>query len=112
MKSGVSFFRALRMWSAYQRRGIASAADGQNLWVTEWLDIFFEVISFMPPFRVFMYLADGQTKRETVLTRLRDAIKQQSTVDSPAWNVPDDWAGIWVETEDTGTHVYAWRNIC
>jgi hypothetical protein len=97
MKSGVSFFRALRMWSAYQRRGMVNIGDGQNFQVDEWLDVFFEAMSFMPPFRVFMYLADEQLKKVTVLSKFRDAVRTQMTADASDWKIPDDWTGLWAE---------------
>ncbi|MBV6505493.1 MAG: hypothetical protein ILNGONEN_01055 [Syntrophorhabdaceae bacterium] len=97
MKAGVDFFRAWRLWVAYQQCGVVSNELGENLSIIEWLDIFFEVMALLPPKRVTQYLADEEKKTETVLTRFRDCVRNQTDIDEIPWSAPEIWPALWSE---------------
>ena len=101
MKAGVSFWRAWRMWQAYQERGSVTADEGSTLDVREWLDVFMATMALLPPNRVQAYLADEGLRLSTVLTRLRDQVieqvHEQDFVDTVPWEMPDDWLALWQE---------------
>ncbi len=99
MKAGVGFFRAWRMWSAYSQRGLIPIEDSANLGVGDWLDVFFGVMSLLPPKQIAQYRADDQIKRETVLTRLRIRSAAQAEVDMIPWGIPRDWPLLWQELQ-------------
>ena len=97
MKAGVSFWRAWRMWQAYQQRGSVSAESGATFEVADWADVFFEIMSLLPPKQVQPYLADEKLKGPTVLTRLRDQVRGNREVDTIPWEMPRDWSTLWQE---------------
>jgi hypothetical protein len=97
MRAGVDFFRAWRMWSAYEQHGLIPAETTNALSVEDWLNVFFEVMALLPPRRVAAYLADETTKRPTVMKKLRDAVGTATDVDSLPWNIPPDWVSLWQE---------------
>lgn len=95
MKAGVSFWRAWRMWMAYQQSGLISVETGATFEVTDWVDVFFEVMSLLPPKQVRLYLADESLKRLTVLTKLRDHVRGKEDVDTIPWETPQGWSALW-----------------
>ena len=101
MRAGVSFWRAWRMWQAYQQRGLVAVEDGVTFKVTDWFNVFFEVMALLPPGQVRPYLADEKLKRTTVLTKLRDQVieqvRKQEYVDVIPWEIPQDWFALWQE---------------
>ncbi len=97
MRSGVDFFRALRLWQAYEQRGLVDGETATGLGVTEWLDILFEILAALPPRRVSSYLEDENVKSETVLTKLRDGVRWQEFIDDATWSPPSDWPNYWQE---------------
>ncbi|MCG9969916.1 DEAD/DEAH box helicase [Pelotomaculum terephthalicicum JT] len=97
MKAGVDLFRAWRIWSAYEQRGLVSIEGGVSYSVIDWLDVFFQVMSLLPPKRVLPYLADDGTKTQTILKSLRDRVVMQREVDDIPWDMPEDWLILWQE---------------
>lgn len=97
MRSGVDFFRALRIWQAYVERGLVDGQTAIGLDVTDWLDILFEILAALPPYRVSSYLEDDGVKSETVLTKLRDGVRRQEFIDDAMWSAPENWSDSWQE---------------
>jgi len=93
MKAGVDFFHAWRLWSAYDQRGVVSVESGADLDVVEWLGVFFEVLTLLPPKRVISYLAADGIKTKTVLTELRDCISSQKDLDIVLFRIPGHFSG-------------------
>jgi hypothetical protein len=97
MKAGVDFMHVWHMWSAYTQRGVVSNEIAINLNVIEWLDIFIEVMSLLPPRQIAKYLPGEQLKTSTVLTRMRDSLSGNLDIDTYPWTTPDGWALYWQE---------------
>jgi hypothetical protein len=97
MRAGVNFFRAWKMWNAYQHRGLIDREDGLTFDVGDWFDVFIEVMAQMPPYRISPYLPDETLKRKTVLTRMRDAVEDLANIDDVPWESPDGWCDLWSE---------------
>ena len=98
MRSGVDFFRALRIWTAYESYGIITDhPEHANLGIMDWFNVFIEVISRLPPKRVREILPHDDVKTETVLTRMRDLVKNQLDDDLIPWDQPADWSPSWHE---------------
>lgn len=97
MKAGVTYTRALFMWTAYQQRGFVSEEDGTGLEVLDWLAIFFEIMSLLPPKQIASYLPGDERRTTTILTRLRDNIASLKDVNSMPWSAPVDWTALWQE---------------
>lgn len=95
MKAGVDFLRAWQMYSAFRQITTVSIEEYSELDVPDWLQLFFDVMSHMPPRLVATYLPDDSIRRVTVLTKMRDAISQQREVDSIPWQAPAEWNGLW-----------------
>ena len=97
MKAGVEFFRAWRMWSAYMQRGLVSPENEEGKDICDWLQIFIEVMSQLPPRRITQYLPGSAVKRSTVLTMMRDIISTSMDVDTIPWEIPEEWSSLWNE---------------
>jgi len=63
----------------------------------EWLQVFFEVMSFMPPEQIAIYLPDENVKRVTVLTRMRDSVPHGPLANTTPWHIPANWPSLWQE---------------
>lgn len=100
MKAGVEFFHAQRMWIAYQKHGFVSIEEGLKYGVDEWLEIFFQVMSLLPPRRVLPYLEKESIKRRTVLTKLRDMVGNRKDLDKIPWDYPKEWSITWQELKN------------
>jgi hypothetical protein len=98
--SGVDFFRASRMLDAYKRRGIPNSTEAENYSVLDWLDVFIEVLSYMPPKRFSHLLPDDTYKGNTILRKMRDAIGRAREVDDPEWTLPENWRSLWFDLRD------------
>ncbi len=97
MKAGVQFIRAWRMYSAYMQRGVPAEDEAARFGVMEWLQVFFEVMSLMPPEQIAVYLPDESVKRVTVLTRMRDRVPRNPSASVRPWPVPANWPRLWRE---------------
>ena len=93
----LDFFRAWRIWSAYEEFGVIPPDAASQLTVMDWLNVFIEVMARMPPSRIRGYLPDDDVQRVTILTRMRDLIANVSTVDTIPWDVPAGWREAWLE---------------
>lgn len=100
MKAGVDFFRAWRMWAAYMQRGLVEPSQSLNYSVIDWLNIFIDVMSIMPPKQIINYVAEENITTETVLTKMRDALSTIKNVDFIPWDIPDTWPNLWGELKE------------
>jgi len=98
MKSGVSLFRAQRIWQAYSARGPISFEINNEMSVADWYDVFIEVMAALPPAYVQQYLADSETKTPTVLTELRDCAQRVGDESSlQSTKEKERWQELWQE---------------
>jgi hypothetical protein len=97
MKAGVEFFRAQRMWQAYQRRGLPDLAACGSWSVRQWFDAFIEVLARMPVMRVARYLDDRKTITPRTKLNAMAAEVPEADRDNSAWNYPADWEQTWRE---------------
>ncbi|NTX14567.1 DEAD/DEAH box helicase [Myxococcus sp. CA056] len=93
MRAGVDFFRAQRMWEAYQAHGLPTIEKLQSLSVVDCFNLLIEVLSAMPPNRIDEYLDEKKTK--TPRTVLNDMAKKLPAVDSVPWPRPSEWVNAW-----------------
>jgi hypothetical protein len=100
MKAGVTIFRASKMWAAYLGRGEVSLEEGRSYGVEDWLKVFIEIMAELPPRRVQRYMAEGNVKTVTFMTKLRDAAGTNAELDESPWDKPETWEGIWTELRD------------
>lgn len=100
MKSGVSFFHAWRMWSAYQHIGVISIYEETEFTLENWIDTFFEVMAQLPPTDVKQYFAPDEQKTRNVLTDLRDLAAKSQEVISIPWERPMGWNSAWLTLKD------------
>lgn len=100
MKSGVDFFRAWNFWKAYEARGIIDITTAHTLDVVGWLDVFFDVLKLLPPKFIEQYLPDDALATETVLTKMRDAIRPFRENDEFPWTAPANWDHLWNELKE------------
>ncbi|WP_404369961.1 DEAD/DEAH box helicase [Corallococcus coralloides] len=93
MRAGVDFFRAQRMWEAYQVRGLPTLDQLRALDISKSFDLLIEVMSNMPISRVGEYLDEKAT--ETPRTRLGKLARNVVETDKVPWDSPADWAAAW-----------------
>jgi len=111
-QAGVGVFRAQRIWEAYSRRGLVPTDEALRLGVDGWFAVLIETLRGLPPLRVRAYMADAAPPKMTsnkpssraptvtALTRLRDAAKGLTEVDSIPWDAPEQWEDCWQEIWD------------
>ena len=97
MKAGVDLFRAWRMWTAYELHGLVTLENEHELDVVDWMQIFMEVMSLLPPKRITQYLPSSEIKRVTVLTKMRDTVAENLDTDTVKWALPEEWPLLWHE---------------
>ncbi len=100
MVAGVDYFRAQRVWQAYNQRGLVTLEELDTYSVDDWVEIFFEVMSFLPPKQILIYLPDPEYRTNTILKRMGDKIINQTTLDEIPWEIPDGWIDLWQEFKD------------
>lgn len=100
MKSGVDFFRALKIWQSYNilEKNINNNQD--SFTVINWVDLFFDVLSQLPPKQIIELLPDPSIKRNTVLTRMRRLILGREYENSIPWDLPLNWKDLWCELKE------------
>jgi hypothetical protein len=100
MISGVDFFHAFRMWQSYNLIGVVSNQDAVAFGVIDWLNIFFDVLTLLPPYRIIPYLPSADVKRNTPLTRMRRLIIGREFEDTIPWELPNGWLTHWEEIKN------------
>lgn len=97
MEAGVEYFRALRMWQAYNEHGLPSFGTALAFGIDDWLNLFMNILALLPPKQILMYLPDPEYKTPTVLTRMRQSVANQTEVDQIPWDSPNGWIELWQE---------------
>lgn len=97
LSSGI--FRASRMWSALQERGLIGRDASERTSVIEWLAILFDTLVRLPPKHSADYHADEEQKTATVLTRLRDSARPHMAIEELPWAFPTEWVAHWQELQ-------------
>ncbi|WP_373231948.1 DEAD/DEAH box helicase [Cohnella sp.] len=97
MKSGADFYYAWKIWNAYQRRGIITEEISAQMNVIDWLSVFFETMSYLPPKYITRYLPSDELATGTILTKMRDVIKPYVEIESSEWDIPENWSFLWQE---------------
>lgn len=100
MKAGVDFFRAWKMWSAYEARGLVPYKESVNLNVVDWLGVFSQVMTLLPPRQIRQYLPANITETETVTMRMLSCVSAQLDINSVPWQMPHEWPILWRELFD------------
>jgi hypothetical protein len=100
MKSGVDFFKARDMWFSYKKYGLVDIIKSKQMNLSDWLDIFFSVLSLLPPKRIENYIPEDSLKTKTVLTNIRDLIIDKREIDTIDWNIPNGWSELWIELKE------------
>ncbi|MFC3771121.1 DEAD/DEAH box helicase [Paenibacillus sp. GCM10012303] len=95
MKSGADFYYAWKVWNAYQKRGIITVEIAAQMNVVDWLSVFFETMSYLPPKYITRFLPGDELATETILTKMRDVIKPYVEIDSSDWEIPENWSSLW-----------------
>ncbi|HDX9635621.1 TPA: DEAD/DEAH box helicase [Bacillus cereus] len=96
MKAGVDLFRSLEMWRAYEKRGIVKSEEVSSLGIMDWLNVFFEVMSYMHPNKIKFY-PDEAIKTETVLTKMRDYEMKNRIILGNNFEINAEWQELWRE---------------
>lgn len=59
MKAGVDFFRAWKMWLAYQYGGLVTKEIGRTFAVVDWFNVFCKTMAMLPPKLINQYLSNN-----------------------------------------------------
>ncbi|MGN7894240.1 DEAD/DEAH box helicase [Bacillus sp. 22475] len=96
MKAGVDLFRSLEMWKAYEKRGFVKSDEVSSLNIMDWLNVFFEVMSYMHPNKI-KFSPDETIKTETVLTKIRDYVTTKQILLEDTFEITAEWEELWEE---------------
>lgn len=97
MKAGVDLLHAWNMWAAYKHMGGVIINDCNNYKIIDWVDLFFNVMSLLPPKDIISYLPGEEIKSKTVLTMMRDSIIGRQEINTVPWEIPTNWLDLWEE---------------
>jgi len=88
------------MWSAYEARGLVPYKESVNLNVVDWLGVFSQVMTLLPPRQIRQYLPAKITETETVTMRMLSRVSAQLDINSVPWQMPHEWPILWRELFD------------
>lgn len=96
-RAGLDFFLTLRLFQAW-KRAMPQLPDEILNWDTwQWLDLFFEALSYLPPKRIIDVFGLDDQRNRRFMPGIYNLAHQYPSVrqDDPQWTVPDGWQSEW-----------------
>jgi replicative superfamily II helicase len=98
MKAGVDFLRASEMWNAYKKSGFIDIEISDNYSVNDWLDKFFETLSYMKIDSMKRYIPENQRQSNTVLDQMKTFYDNYYKIDKKDRHTK--WKGLWKDLRE------------